>query len=205
MQAKTDGESRRPGSDAGHDTRPCPIGRAGTLLGDRWILLILRDATLGVRRFDEFRGHLGIADNILSDRLRRLVDNQVLVKVPYHDGRRQRYEYRLTQAGADLAPTLRALADWGHRYTRGATPNAPVESVHVGCGGEILPDRSCAGCGAAVTRDEEAWVRTWRSDEPIPLAKPWISDPGEPGTNSQPTDMREQDAADAGRRTDRRS
>jgi len=122
------------------------------------------------------------------DRLRRLVDNQVLVKVPYHDGRRQRYEYRLTQAGADLAPTLRALADWGHRYTHGATPNAPVESVHAGCGGEILPDRSCAGCGATVTRDEEAWVRTWRSDEPIPLAKPWMSEQGEPGTNSQPTD-----------------
>src|SRR5260370_32399427 len=117
MQAKPDREPRRPGSDAGHDTGPCPIGRAGTLLGDRWILLILRDATLGVRRFDEFREHLGIADNILSDRLRRLADNQVLIKVPYHDGRRPRYEYRLTQAGADPAPTVRALAHQRHRYT----------------------------------------------------------------------------------------
>lgn len=182
VQAKKDGASRRRGSEPGHDMRPCPIGRAGTLLGDRWILLIVRDATLGIRRFDEFREHLGIADNILSGRLRRLVDNQVLVKVPYHDGRRQRYEYRLTQAGADLAPTLRALADWGHQYTYGATPNAPVGSVHAGCGGEIRPDRSCAGCGTNVTRDEEAWVRTWRSDKPIPLAKPWTSELGETAT-----------------------
>jgi DNA-binding HxlR family transcriptional regulator len=184
VQANTSRQLRHPGSHAGHEARPCPIGRAGTLLGDRWILLILRDATLGVRRFEEFREHLGIADNILSGRLRRLVDHQVLVKVPYHDGRRQRHEYRLTQAGADLAPMLHALADWGHRYTHGAAPNAPMESVHAGCGGQIRADRSCARCGAAVTRDEEAWVPTWRSDEPVPLAKPW---PGEPAAPAGPT------------------
>ncbi|MGH3415121.1 MAG: winged helix-turn-helix transcriptional regulator, partial [Actinocrinis sp.] len=50
----------------GHDRRPCPLGRASSILGDRWILLIMRDATVGVSRFDEFRAHLGIADNILS-------------------------------------------------------------------------------------------------------------------------------------------
>jgi DNA-binding HxlR family transcriptional regulator len=183
VQANANRQSRRPGSEAGHEERPCPIGRAGTLLGDRWILLILRDATLGVRRFDEFREHLGIADNILSDRLRRLVDHEVLVKVPYHDGRRQRHEYRLTQAGADLTPTLHALADWGHRYTRGAGPNMPVVSVHAGCGGEIRPDRTCTACGAAVTRDDEAWVRTWRSDQPVALARPW---PGEPAGPAGP-------------------
>ena len=105
------------------------------------------------------------------------MEHQVLVKVPYHDGRRQRQEYRLTQAGADLAPVLHALADWGHRHTHGAAPNAPVESVHAGCGGQIRADRSCAGCGATVTRDEEAWIPTWRSGEPVPLARPW---PGEP-------------------------
>ena len=79
-------------------SRSCPIGRAGDLLGDRWTLLILRDATAGITRFDAFRENLGIADNILSGRLARLVEAGVLAKVPYRDGNRTRQEYRLTQA-----------------------------------------------------------------------------------------------------------
>jgi DNA-binding HxlR family transcriptional regulator len=175
MQAKDGAPSRL--APGGHESRGCPIGRAGWLLGDRWVLLILREATVGVRRFDEFRERLGIADNILADRLRRLTEHGVLVKVPYHDGRRQRQEYRLTQAGADLAPVLRALADWGHRYTQGAAPNSPLVRLHAGCGGEIGTGQTCAACGATVTRDEEAWIPTWRSDEPLPLARPWPDPP----------------------------
>lgn len=156
----------------GHDQRPCPIGRAGTLLGERWVLLILRDAMLGLRRFDELRDHLGIADNILAGRLRRMVDAGLLIKTPYHDGNRVREEYRLTEAGADLAPVLRALADWGHRHTRGIERGAPMRAVHVGCGGELRADNQCARCGAQVGRDEEAWVRPWHSPDPIRLAAP---------------------------------
>ena len=106
---------------------PVPSGRAGSLLGDRWTLLILRDATVGVTRFDAFRDGLGIADNILSARLRRLVDAGVLARVPYQDGNRTRHEYRLTQAGADLLPVLRALADWGGRHTSPAEPAPPMQ------------------------------------------------------------------------------
>src|SRR5436305_3789898 len=83
----------RAGGGRSREEPPCPIGRASGMLGDRWILLILRDATIGVTRFDEFRNHLGIADNILSARLRRLVDGGLLVKVPYRDGQRTRQEY----------------------------------------------------------------------------------------------------------------
>jgi DNA-binding HxlR family transcriptional regulator len=165
------GDRARAGDGRG-DSGPCPIGRASGLLGDRWILLILRNAQIGVTRFDEFREQLGIADNILSARLRRLVDGGLLVKVPYQDGRRTRQEYRLTQAGADLAPVLRALADWGQRHTTPDAPAEPMRVVHAGCGGEVGPDQACSVCGTRVGRDAEAWVRPWRSPDPIPLAPP---------------------------------
>src|SRR6185437_6288682 len=85
---------------------PCPIGRAADVLGDRWTLLILRNATVGMTRFDEFKSDLGIADNVLSTRLGRLVDAGLLTKAPYRHEGRTRYEYRLTEAGADVLPLL---------------------------------------------------------------------------------------------------
>ena len=104
---------------------PCPIGRAADVLGDRWTLLILRNATVGMTRFDEFRADLGIADNILSTRLGRLVDAGLLTKVPYRDNGRTRHEYRLTDAGADLLPVLHALAAWGQRHTEPGAAGRP--------------------------------------------------------------------------------
>ena len=169
MQARS---SAHRGEDGDHATRSCPIGRAGDLLGDRWTLLILRDATAGITRFDAFRENLGIADNILSARLARLVEAGVLVKVPYRDGNRTRQEYRLTEAGADLLPLLRALADWGTRHTSPATEAAPMQMLHVGCGGQVSVGGVCGTCGRAVPREDEAWLRPWRSAEPAPLAMP---------------------------------
>jgi DNA-binding HxlR family transcriptional regulator len=157
-------------SSLDHAERPCPIGRAGSLLGDRWTLLILRDATVGVTRFDAFRDNLGIADNILSARLRRLVAAGLLARVPYQDGNRTRHEYRLTEAGADLLPVLRALADWGGRHTSPAEPGPPMQMLHAGCGGAVGVAGTCAACGATVARSDEAWLRPWRSPDPIPLA-----------------------------------
>jgi DNA-binding HxlR family transcriptional regulator len=169
MQASYEPAGRAP---VRHSERPCPIGRAGEVLGDRWTLLILRDATAGITRFDAFRESLGIADNILSARLRRLIEAGVLVKVPYHDGSRTRYEYRLTRAGADLLPVLRALADWGGRHTKPAAAAAPMQMLHVGCGGQVGAGGTCAACGREVAREDEAWLRPWRSDEPVRLATP---------------------------------
>jgi DNA-binding HxlR family transcriptional regulator len=169
MQARSPAQ-RKEGVD--HAARSCPIGRAGDLLGDRWTLLILRDATAGTTRFDVFRENLGIADNILSARLARLVEAGVLVKVPYRDGNRTRQEYRLTQAGADLLPLLRALADWGTRHTSPATETAPMQMLHVGCGGQVNIGGVCGTCGEAVPREGEAWLRPWRSADPIRLAMP---------------------------------
>jgi len=96
----------------------------------------------------------------------------VLVKVPYPDGNRTRHEYRLTRVGADLLPVLHALADWGNRYTKPARETAPMRMLHVGCGGEIDAARVCARCGQVVAREDEEWLRPWRSKEPTPLAMP---------------------------------
>jgi DNA-binding HxlR family transcriptional regulator len=151
---------------------PCPIGRAIDIIGDRWTLLILRNATMGVTRFEDFRAGLGIADNILSNRLARLVDAGLLVRVPYRDPRRTRHEYRLTTAGADVLDVLHALAGWGRDHTRPSRPAEPMRIIHHACGSDLAPGGRCATCERAVERDEIAWVRPWRSPDAVPLAAP---------------------------------
>src|SRR6266508_6994432 len=94
----------------------CSIARALEVVGERWSLLILRDVMLGFHRFEEIQRHLGVATNILSDRLQTLVDQGVLRKVPAQD-RSDRFEYRFTRKGAELNPVLMALMRWGDRYT----------------------------------------------------------------------------------------
>src|SRR5262245_33384165 len=100
------------------DDMPCSIARALDLVGDWWTLLIIREAFLGVRRFADFRDHLGIARNILSDRLQKLVTEEILTKVPKADVERG-FEYRLTEKGKDLWPVLTALRLWGDKWIYG--------------------------------------------------------------------------------------
>ncbi|MCW2883145.1 MAG: HxlR family transcriptional regulator [Streptosporangiaceae bacterium] len=150
---------------------PCPIGRAVDVLGDRWTLLIMRNATHGTTRFDEFREELGIADNILSARLSSLVAAGLLTRVPYRDGGRTRQEYRLTEAGTELAPVLRALADWGTRHTTPAEPAAPMQFLHRECGHHLSrPEVHCDHCRRPVSREDQLWLRPWRDSAPYPLA-----------------------------------
>jgi DNA-binding HxlR family transcriptional regulator len=148
------------------------MGRAIDVLGDRWTLLILRNATMGATRFEEFRAELGIADNILSNRLTRLVNAGVLVRVPYRDRQRTRHEYRLTAAGADVLGVLHALAGWGQEHTETSRPVEPMRMIHRECGGDLAPDGHCSGCERRVERAEIAWVRPWRSPDPSPVALP---------------------------------
>jgi DNA-binding HxlR family transcriptional regulator len=156
----------------------CPITRAADVLGDRWTLLILKNANVGMTRFDEFAADLGIADNILSARLSRLVRLGLLTKVPYLDGRRQRFEYKLTGAGADVLPILRSMADWGHKHTTtSAKPAGPITFLHAVCGTPMQSGEYCPACRTRVPRHQEVWVRPWRDPEVATLAQP-VDGPG---------------------------
>lgn len=123
----------------------CSIARALGILGDRWTLLIVREAFSGVRRFDDFRRHLGIARNILTDRLQRLVETGVLELKPYQDNP-PRYEYRLTECGKDLNGVLASLLSWGDRWLAGDA-GPPLLICHKGCGQAIVPELRCPYCG----------------------------------------------------------
>lgn len=107
--------------------------------------MILRDAFLGVRRFEDFQQHLGIARNILSDRLGKLVDHGILNKRQYSD-RPVRHEYRLTAKGIELFPVLFALQKWGDNWAMG--DDEPLRTVvHDSCGNVTHPVPSCSHCG----------------------------------------------------------
>lgn len=110
---------------------PCSVAQCLEAVGEWWSMLILRDAFLGVTRFDELQKRLGISRNILLQRLNHLVRAGILEKVPYcvHP---PRYDYRLTAKGRDLWPVLTAMRQWGDRYA--APHGPPVRVVHSGCG-----------------------------------------------------------------------
>lgn len=124
----------------------CSIARTLELIGERWTLLILRDVFRGRRRFDELQTNLGIASNVLSKRLERLVEVGILERVRYQ-ARPARYEYRLTTKGRELGTALVALLHWGDRYL--APDGPPVVLHHDGCGGPVTTRVICEECGAA--------------------------------------------------------
>lgn len=93
----------------------CSIARALEVVGERWTLLIVRDAFLGLSRFDEFQESLGISRNVLTDRLNRLVEEGVFAAVPYGE-RDDRFDYQLTEKGLDLHIALIGLRQWGDTY-----------------------------------------------------------------------------------------
>ena len=95
------------------DHMNCSLAQTLDLIGERWTLLILRDAFFGIRRFEQFRRDLGIARNILAARLDRLVEEEILERRPTDDSR---HEYVLTDKGLDLQPVLLAMTHWGDRY-----------------------------------------------------------------------------------------
>jgi DNA-binding HxlR family transcriptional regulator len=133
----------------------CSIARPAAVLGDRWTLVILRQAFNGMKRFEDFQSSLGISRSLLAERLGRLVDYGVLRREPYKDSVRTRDRYRLTEMGLDLYPVLMALREWGDRYL--ADDGPPLEIRHKGCGGEPTLELRCSVCGQAVgARDAEA-------------------------------------------------
>jgi DNA-binding HxlR family transcriptional regulator len=143
-----------------YEDQNCSIARALEIVGERWTLLIVRDAFLGLSRFDEFQQSLGIARNVLTDRLNRLVDEGILERTRYSE-HPPRYEYRLTAKGNELRLALAGLRQWGDKYLsekpprilRRASDKKPVVAAFVpkGANNTVPADEleSIPGPGAA--------------------------------------------------------
>jgi DNA-binding HxlR family transcriptional regulator len=122
----------------------CALARALAILGERWTLLIVRDAFHGLTRYDEFVRSLGLATNVLSARLQKLVEHGVLERTG------SRGSYHLTQKGHDLFPVVLTLMAWADRYERG--PKGPeVLVLHSGCGHEAGGALQCEHCAEPIT------------------------------------------------------
>lgn len=124
----------------------CSVAASLEIVGERWTLLIIRDAFFGIRRFDDFQADLGMARNILQNRLTRLVDEGILVRVRYQE-RPERFEYRLTDKGIDLWPVIVSLLQWGDKHS-GRSNRPSVVIQHRDCGGGLTSHRTCESCGA---------------------------------------------------------
>jgi DNA-binding HxlR family transcriptional regulator len=129
-----------------YQSQSCSIAGALEVVGERWSLLIVRDILLGLRRFDELQANLVIARNVLQTRLQRLQEHGVIERIPYQQ-HPVRHEYRLTEKGLDLWPTIVALMKWGDRY---ASPEGgpAVLIEHRDCGGAVDEHRICERCSA---------------------------------------------------------
>ncbi|NOU31908.1 MAG: helix-turn-helix transcriptional regulator [Polyangiaceae bacterium] len=140
----------------------CSVAHALAVLGERWTILVLREAFYGIRRFDEMQRAIGCARNVLADRLATLVEHGVLARVGYRDeGQRERFEYRLTPMGFEAFPVIVALMQWGDRWLP-APGGPPIEVVHRGCGAKVHAELRCEQAHGALTA---------RDTEPRPLGK----------------------------------
>ncbi len=129
----------------------CTVARALAIVGDRWTLLVLREAFFGVRRFEDFQRLTAASPRLVADRLAKLVAEGVMEKRRYQD-RPARDEYRLTAKGRDLHATMLSLSQWGQRWM-GDPAAPPVTLTHAGeggCGRPLRPVLVCAECGEPV-------------------------------------------------------
>jgi len=126
--------------------RACTIAASLAVIGEKWSLLVVRELSLGVHRFDAIARNPGAPRDILTSRLRRLEAEGVVEKRPYQE-HPPRYEYNLTQAGNELRPILLSLAEWGDRWT---SEHTHASWVHE-CGADLELRHTCAVCGGEVT------------------------------------------------------
>lgn len=134
------------------DTQNCPVQRTLDVVGEKWSLLLVREAINGVRRFDDFRDHLGVSEAVLADRLRKLVAAEILMTQPYQPpGGRTRQEYLLTGKGWDLWPIIVSLMQWGDKHA--ADPAGPfLEVRHTDCGAPVRVVVECSHDHTALAR-----------------------------------------------------
>ena len=130
---------------------PCPIARTLEVVGEWWSLLIVRDALFGARRFEQFKT-TGIADNVLTARLKKLTEEGIFERQLYQ-ARPARYEYVLSEKGRALAPVVMALRTWGRQWTEGEVPS---NVTHDACGHELSAAPFCPHCARVVEPREVA-------------------------------------------------
>lgn len=145
----------------------CSIARTLDVVGERWTLLILRDAFNGVRRFEDFAASLPVARNVLADRLSTLVEHGILRREQYEE-RPPRFQYRLTPKGFELYPVLMALLQWGDKHLAGPE-GPPIDVLHAQCGAPITTQVRCPDCGEALSARD---VRARRHEPPVATPAP---------------------------------
>ena len=149
----------------------CSVAQCLEVVGEWWSMLIVRDAFLGVTRFDQFQQRLGISRNVLNQRLAHLTAAGVLEKTRYSD-HPPRYDYRLTTKGRDLWPVLTAMRQWGDRYAAPAGP--PLEVVHRECGQICDAVLICSACGRPVGPGDVRVTAGPGHVEPLVAAAPGV-------------------------------
>jgi len=130
----------------------CSLARSLDAVGDWWTLLIVRDVYLGVTRFDDLAEDLGISRNLLTRRLKHLVDRGVLKREAYR-ARPVRHDYRLTASGIDLVPVLLAMTAWGDRWAQ-PVEGQPIRFVHRNCGKAFEAKVTCSACGESLRAED---------------------------------------------------
>ncbi|GAA1959145.1 winged helix-turn-helix transcriptional regulator [Agromyces allii] len=144
-------------------TEQCPVRRSLDVLGDPWVLLIIRDVLHGRGRFDALRDNLRISEAVLSRRLSAMVEADLLVRVEYRDGNRLRQGYAATEAAAELLPVLQQLAIWGERHTPVPEGGGHMAMVHEACGMETVQGETCSACGEVLRPEQMTWVKPWKN------------------------------------------
>lgn len=133
------------------DTANCSVQRTLAVIGEKWTLLLIRDAANGVHRFADYRRHIGLSDAVLTDRLHTLVAHGVFETRDYQaPGQRQRQEYRLTAHGWELLPVLIALMQWGDKHLAD-DKGGPLQVLHTACGHPVEAVVRCSHDGDVLT------------------------------------------------------
>ncbi|WP_334122917.1 winged helix-turn-helix transcriptional regulator [Glutamicibacter sp.] len=160
-ELQQDGEVMPLRSDWSKDL--CPIKRSLDVLGDPWVLVIVREVLHGHGRFDELRQNLSVSEAVLARRLHAMVDAGLLQRVDYADGNRTRQGYAATEAATDLLPILQQLVLWGEKHTPTPAAGGHLSMVHNTCGQETVTGEKCSACGEVLVSEEMIWVKPWKN------------------------------------------
>jgi DNA-binding HxlR family transcriptional regulator len=138
--------------------RPTAVRRTLEIFSDPWAFALIQECFFGVHRFDEFQRNLGVSRNVLTKRLKHLVDEKVFVRRLYQT-RPDRYEYRLTDAGRAMYPIFMSLHQWGEEWLEDEVDAPHITYVHATCGRETEPEMVCNRCGREIRAEDMAAVQ----------------------------------------------